>query len=282
MQHGPGPLHQERSRQKAVSLPGGLGQHIEQAAPDPVLGIRPDPDPLGDLVRRREADPPDILRQPVGVGLHDLIEPGPVGLPDLRRIGAPDPELLQKDHGVAEVLFFLHLGPDLPGDPHADALDTGQLLGFLLHDPEGVVPEHFDDPGGQSGPDPLDAAGRQIAVHGLRVFRGQGPVGLNLELVPVNGMGRILSSHGTALPLADGDRIADTGQDITDIGLLRLTARLRLGGPGQGHFEDGIAVFFVPIDDMRHKAFQFGHRSLLKEAEKRGRRAGSPGESLGT
>ena len=179
MQKGTGSLYQHIPGKKAVSFSGGHEQGIQKAAPDPVLRIRPDPHPAGDIVRRRKTDPADVLCQAIGIIFHDLIEARSVGLPDPRRVGAPDPVLLQEDHGVPEILFVFHLGADLPGDPKADALDLGQLLRLLLHDPQRIIAEFLYDPGCHGGADPLDASGCQIAVHGLGTLRRHGLIGLH-------------------------------------------------------------------------------------------------------
>ena len=197
-------------------------QIVEQAAPDPVFRICPDPDPAGDLVRCRKSDPPDILGEPVGVCLHDLIQAHTISLPDPRSMRAADPVFLQKDHGIPQVLFILHLGADLSGDVQADAFYPCQLFRFLFHDPKSVVAEHFYDPGGHGGPDPLDAPRGQIAVHCLRVLRGDHPIGPDTQLFSIHRMGGIFALHDAAFAFTDGDRIADAGHDITQLRGVRL------------------------------------------------------------
>ena len=244
-----------------------LRQSIEQAAADPVLRIRLNPYAPGNLIRRRESDSPDILRQAIRIDLHDLIQISPVGLPDPRGMRAPDSVFLQKDHGVPKILFVLHLRPDLTRHPKADPLDLRQLLRLLLHDPERIIPETFHDFGGHRGTDPFDTPGRKIPVHGLGVFRSDHLIIPDTHLLPVNRMRDILSRDGTALPLADRNRSSDTGDHIPDraggkspfpSGSVR---RSRLSRIRNGHFKYRIPALLTAIYDMRNKALKISHSS---------------------
>ena len=212
---GTSPPDQQFPGQKTVPLTCRLRENIEQATADPVFRIRSNSNPAGNLVSRRKSDSPDIFRQPVRIDLHNLIELNPVSLPDPRRVCAPDSVFLQKNHGIAQIFFVLHLRPDLTGNTHTDSLDLRKLLRLLLHYPERIITKPPDNLCRHGLAYSLDTPGRQIAVHGLCILRRNHPVILHTELLSVNRMRDILTRNRAALPLADRDRIPHTSDHIT-------------------------------------------------------------------
>ena len=122
-----------------------------------------------------------------------------------------------------------------------------------------LTPASFSGPGGHGGANPLDAAGCQITVHGLGIFRCHRAVGLHPELISVDGVGRAGARHRAAFAFADGDRAADTGDDISYVRGIQVGDTSFLRGISdafcQGHFKDSIPVFLIPVDDMGYEAF---------------------------
>ena len=67
-------------------------------------------------------------------------------LVDLHRKVHGNPVLLEEDHRLTHIPFFLHLAADLHRHALADTLDLSETFRLLLHDPEGVRLELLYDP----------------------------------------------------------------------------------------------------------------------------------------
>ena len=186
-----------------MTFPRRLREDIKKPAADPVFRIRPNTDPAGNLISGGKPDSPDIFRQPIRIDLHDLIELNAICLPDPCRVRAAYSVSLQKDHGIAQVLFVLHLRPDLTGNTHTDSLDLRKLLRLLLHYPECIIAEPPDNLRSHGRTYSLDTAGCQITVHSLCILRRDHPVIFHTELLSVNRMRNIFTRDRTALPLTD-------------------------------------------------------------------------------
>ena len=123
-----------------------LEQGIKEAAADPVIGIRKDPDLRRDLVRDLKSHPLDIVRQLVRILLDHRVHSRTVMLVDLHRKVHGNPVLLKEDHRLAHIPFFLHLAADLHRHALADAFDLCEALRLFFHDPECIRLELFHDP----------------------------------------------------------------------------------------------------------------------------------------
>ena len=168
-----------------MSIAQRLLQCIENAAFDPVIGVRTDACPGCDLIGDLKSDSVNILRQPIWIGPKDLVNLTPVPLINLRRQIHGNPEFLKEDHGLAHVLPFSHLGCDLHGPFHTDALDLCQTLRLLLHDPKGIVAEFLNDPCRQRSSNTLDGTGCQIPLDGRRISRHLPLVALHHQLLAI-------------------------------------------------------------------------------------------------
>ena len=218
-----------------------LQQRVQDPAPDPVVRVRVNPDARCDLVRDAKTNAGHILRQPVRILLHDLVQSHAVLLIDLDRERVGDAVLLQKKHRIPGVFFLLDLLRDLPRLPLADALDLRKPVRFLLDDPKRIVPEMPHDPGGERRADPLDRAGAQIALHRDPVLRRDHRKPLHLELFPVD---RVI--HVSALRL-DALALVQVGEDARagDLHILHLEV------------DHTVTVLRIFENNMLDKPFQF-------------------------
>ena len=133
-------------RQICMTVSRRLEQGIKEAAADPVIGIRKDPDLRRDLVRDLKSHPLDIVRQLVRILLDHRVHSRTVMLVDLHRKVHGNPVLLKEDHRLAHIPFFLHLAADLHRHALADAFDLCEALRLFFHDPECIRLELFHDP----------------------------------------------------------------------------------------------------------------------------------------
>ena len=123
-----------------------LEQCIEESAADPVIRIRKDTDFRRDLIRDLKAYALDIIRELIRIFLDDRVHLRTVMLVDLHRKVHGNPVLLEEDHRLTHISFFLHLTADLHRHALADALDLSETFRLLFHDPESVRLELLYDP----------------------------------------------------------------------------------------------------------------------------------------
>ena len=188
-----------------MPLRSQLLQKIQQAAADPVFGIRADPRLLRDRIRLLKTDCRDLLRQPVRIVLHDIVQSVPVFLVDLVCQSLRDAELLQKEHRAALLPLCRQLIGDLPCLLCGNPLDLRQPLRLLLDDAERIVPELLNDTHRHFLTKPLDRTGAQITDHRYPVRGCYRTDRRKLKLRTVRMMFHILPVHlhalaGTVLP----------------------------------------------------------------------------------
>src|SRR5277367_2186207 len=113
-----------------MPLRGCPQQHMIDSGPGPILRVLGNPDPLRNLIRRREADAKNVLGQGIWV-LPDLLDRLlSIGLVDSDRSPGTDSVAVEKEHDLS----YLHsLMPGL-GNPlstfWADSIDGLQLSGI--------------------------------------------------------------------------------------------------------------------------------------------------------
>ena len=141
-----------------------------------------------DRVRGPEADAPYVIRQTIGILLHDLNAFIAIGLKDFCRVAGADIMPLQEDHDIADLLLLL---PALFDPFYTDAANPRyfqQLLRPLFDHVQGIFAELPDDLLGVFGPNPLDQAAAQIFFHAVDCGRQCLFKGLDRELPAVFGV----------------------------------------------------------------------------------------------
>ena len=221
----------------------------EDPAPDPHVFVVAKADFFGDLVRCLEADPPDVIRQPVGILLDDVDALLAVGLEDLGRMRRGDIVALQKEHDILDLPLLL---PSLFDPLHAELPDPGDLVEavrLLLNDAQGVRAELADDLAGKFGADSLDQAGAQIFFHA----EDRGGKGLLIAL-----HGELPAVLGIDPPAALHD------QDRAHVHLGHGTHhRHEVSVVFHPALDDAVTVFRVLIGDALHHAAQTLHNLFL-------------------
>ena len=136
-----------------------LQEGVEHPRLHPVVGVGENAHLPGDLIRHLKSHARNVVGQAIGIFLQNAVELGAVLLVNFYSEIEGNAVVLQEHHGLAHVLFLLHLLGDGHGHLLADALDLGEALRLLLHNPEGVGFEMADNPGSQSGPDAFYGTG---------------------------------------------------------------------------------------------------------------------------
>ena len=217
---------------------------------------RRDPDGLGDLVGRLEADAPDLAGQAVRLLGDDRAAVVAELLVDPHRQRGRDAVALERRHHLADVALLGPGGGDPTGPDRADARHLGQAARVVVDDLEGGLAEGVHDPPGVDRADALDQAAAEVLLHALeRGRQGRAVVG-RLELPAVLGV--------VPPPAAGDDRLAgrQVGQradhrDQPVVAARRLGLRL---GPLGREPRDGEAVLGVLVGDPLDDAAQLAER----------------------
>jgi hypothetical protein len=147
---------------------------------DAARGVRSQPNPQGDLVRRPEADAGDVPRQAIGVDADHLDGVVAVGLVDADGAGGRYAMAVEEDHDAADGLLLV---PRLLDAQTALGADAGDLLepgGGLLDDVEDAGAEGGDELARIGWADAPDEAGGQVTFDALGAVRRRGAKGLGL------------------------------------------------------------------------------------------------------
>lgn len=80
-----------------------------------VLGVRMNACSGGDLIRNLKSYAVDVLRQTIGILLHDPVKARAVGVIDPQGQCVGDTILLQIDQRIPQIPLFLHLHGNLTG-----------------------------------------------------------------------------------------------------------------------------------------------------------------------
>ena len=146
-------------------------QGIENAAAQPHKAVLPDPHLFSDLVRCPETDPPDIVRQAVGVLPDNPDGVISVSLVYAGRMGRRHVMGLQEKHDIPDLFLGLPLGKN-PGRPlFPDALNFAEAVRIGFDHFQRLVPESLDDPPGHLRPHPFDQAGTEVFLNPQRCGR---------------------------------------------------------------------------------------------------------------
>ncbi len=176
-----------------MSFPRRLLQYIEYSASDPEIRIRPYPDPVSNLIRRAESHPLDIIRETVWIFTHNRVYLLPVFLIDPDRQIHCNTILLQKNHRLAQIPFFIDLMRDLHGFPLTDPLNLSQTFRLLFNNAKRVRLKAPHNSGGKRQPDSLYCTGTKIALNSLRILRHPLLKMIHLKLPAIRGVLRILT-----------------------------------------------------------------------------------------
>src|SRR5574337_527177 len=147
-----------------MAFTGQLAQDIDHAGLDPQERMLLDPDRLGDPIGGLEADPIDVLGQPVRIFLDNSDGGFSVGFEDLGGIGGGDAMALQENHDLPDLFLLLPGGSDSLKSDLADSIHGEQAGGLLLDDAQGVDAKDLHQPFGEDRTDPFDETGAQILL----------------------------------------------------------------------------------------------------------------------
>jgi hypothetical protein len=189
-----------------------------------------------DPVRRLEADPLDLARDPVGLPGEDLLRLARVALDQLDALAGRYPVRLQED---VELAFRALLVPgllDRAGALLADPGHIAQAARLLAQDPEGSGPERVDDLVGVDLADARHEAAAEVLADPVDVGRELAPERGDLELRAVLGVAGPLPREVQRLPALH------PGQRADDRHRLRAPLRLRNIRP---ELRDRVVVFLV-------------------------------------
>ncbi len=144
--------------------------------------IAGDPEALGELVGRGEADAADLLRETIGVGPDQLDRARAIGLEDARGAQGAEAVRVQEQHDVAHRALLAPGGGDPLGKAAADALHLAQPVRAALDDLEHLVAEGLDQLAGQRPADALDHARAEVGLDAFERARRHDAQGLRAEL----------------------------------------------------------------------------------------------------
>ena len=165
-----------------MPLRGRPQQHVVDSGPGPILRVLGNPDPLGDLIRRGEADAVDLLCQGVRILPHRLNGQLPIGLVDSDRSPGTDSVAVEEEHDLSD------LHPLLPGIGNplptlwADSID-GLQVGGIAADHVLTLPRRSVRPASSPGlGQPLSRSRRPDTVRHPRSWLEERLSGPGLEL----------------------------------------------------------------------------------------------------
>ena len=127
-------------------------------------GVLRESDRERDLVRRREAYPPDVAAELVRVALDYRDGVGSVPADDLRHLRDGDAVGLSEDHVLAHRLVRAPALADLGDLRLAELRHLHEAGGLAGEDVERVLAERIDDALGEHLADALDESGREVAL----------------------------------------------------------------------------------------------------------------------
>ena len=172
----------------AVPFVRQLIQGIEHAAAQADILLMVKSELFRDRVGGPESDPPDVVRQAVGILLHDLYAFISIGLIDLRCMARGDVMPLQEEH---DVLDFLLLDPALFDPFHtdfSDSRDLQQIVRRSLDHFQRILAEFLHDLFGVFWADSLHQPASQIFLYAVNGCRQSLLELLDRELPAVSGV----------------------------------------------------------------------------------------------
>ena len=243
-----------------------LQQRVEQTAFDTKFGRSADADFLRNLIRRFKADPVHFRRQPVRVFAQNRVDIRSITVKNPYRHAAGYAIFLQKNKGIPQVDFLMHLHGNIHRLFGADAFYPGEQLRFFFDDSKSIRTENFHDLRSQCLPDSFDGAACQIPLHCLRIIRYSNRKTFRLHLLPVNRM------------LNEGARYRNR---ISDIYSTKRTDHSNLLSFCLER-EYRVSVLFITVDHIFDKALDLIHGcDYIPIAVMKGRRCQKIKNSIG-
>ena len=234
-----------------MSVPQIMAQHVQKARFD-AGGIVGGPvHPHTDAVRPVEADIQPARTEQIGISANLVHGGGSPAFIATQGFGRGQTVVREGQHDLPQ--------PELAGKSLTDGfclgggdpLDLRETARFLFQDPQGLVPEFFDDPRGGGDADPLNRAGGQIAQDRIRT-RGQMLFRLlGAELPPEARVLHPFSFQAELFPRRDRGQHADHFmQFLTRFELQHRPAVVRVA---ENHPFHTAAELFEPI--VLHRVF---------------------------
>ena len=194
----------------AVSAVLGLGlERVRDRRPRSERRVLGNADRKRDLVRRCEADAPDVAAEAIGIGLHDGDGVGTVLPHDLRHLDDRDAVGLSEDHVLAHRLVLMPARADLLNLRLAELRHFAKPSRLVRQDHHRVLAERIDDALRQDRTDPLDEPRGEIPLDALQRPRRNAREGLCLELAAVHLVRHPLALGLDVLALPHGLRLTD-------------------------------------------------------------------------
>ena len=201
-------LEQFRLGQEEMAEIGRCRERVGQARFEPLFAVDGDAQLLRDLVGGLEADAPDVLGQPIGIGFNGRDGLVPIGLVDLHRVGRGDAFGLQEQHDVADLALFVPRLLDHRNPLFADALHSQQRARLVLDDLQRLQAEQLHHPLCITGPTPLISPlpryfSMAKAVAGLLVCSAPPQTVARTPGAPSTDLARQLLSHDRVREVSD-------------------------------------------------------------------------------
>ncbi len=237
--HGQKPtgfFHHLRLWKIGMPVGSGPGQDIFCPGRNTVGRMHIDPHAHSNPVRCLKADPRHILRQTIGILLHQIHGSGAVCLVDLHGIGRGNPIGLQKNHHFTDFLLLRKRRSNHFRPGAANALHLFQSSGIELNDIQYIQPESLHQLPGGGRPDSLDQSGSQVIFHAHKIGRRHTAVGFHLQLPSVLRMSRPFPLQPDPFPRIDKGKISN----CSDFQIGALFPQLH----------DGKTVVFIAEDNI--------------------------------
>jgi hypothetical protein len=206
-------LRQPRARDEHVAVAALFVQHVTDAGLGARGRVARHAQRRRELVRRQEADPPHVEREPVRVLAHARDRRGAVTLVDARRERGRHAVALQEHHHLAHLALRAPRLADGARARRADAGDLADARRIAVQDLQRLDAEALDDARRELGPDPLDQPRAEIAAHAVDGLRRHLGVALDAELLAEPRRRLEATADAQHGARRDADQAADDGDD---------------------------------------------------------------------
>ena len=176
-----------------MSLPTCLKQCIEYSTAHTEIRIHAYPDSCCNLIRCPESDSINIICQAVWIFPDNTVNILSICLIYFNRKVHCDSILLQKDHRLTQIPFFIHLTGNLHCFPATDSFDLRKTFRLFLYDPESILLKTSDNPRSHGKSDSFDRPGTKIPLDCLFILRCFLLKTCHLKLLSIGRMLCILS-----------------------------------------------------------------------------------------
>jgi hypothetical protein len=204
LEHLRGPRRKLVARGVGVPLLHQGPELVQHARLRALRVVARDPEGAGELVRRLEADPAHVEREPIRRALHHARGAVAVVLVDAEREPRRSAVHLQEHHDRAYGALRAPGALDLLHAARAEAAHLGQPRGLFVEHPHGIEPEGVDDALGVGRTYPWNDAGTKIASEPLDRRGIEHDQHLGLELLAVTRVDHEFSRHSNARARAHG------------------------------------------------------------------------------